>query len=454
MNPEETNNLLDLQRTIDNYLEMGENIDGVIDPTMVSRSYNEVFDQAPTSVQDMIADIEEQVDNAINPQDFSDIRSTGIAQLENYYGQGQVPEELLRGMGIHPTQTFSRLDGIDAEMPAGISQNTPTAVQAPIQFRGVESNLPPTVGNFQLQDYAGESSRSMSYRSPSGDEISMDIRPLEEKWYAFNGGIELEKAVKEAYPDSYMAKIGYADVRQGRRTHNAIQAYKKELEELRAQGATEDQIRMIEQKLGRLEAMPSTSQKDVHAMMTALFDEIQTGDLVDPGSLSPDSYGMWLRQIDKGDKYLTQGGKKQGARLIPESKLPRESTINYSALNSMGEFSNTFKIPEKYLDDVKEYDLLTSKGTDDVGLYMKYQREGKTQKDINDMMYELKENYIDPALEKRGLPPSRLEETYLQRDGVKGLVFEFPLPFLEKLRLGGKIKLKKMNKGGMRCKKK
>ena len=64
---------------------------------------------------------------------------------------------------------------------------------------------------------------------------------------------------------------------------------------------------------------------------------------------------MWLRQIDKGNKYIKEGGKKQGAKLIPEDKVPLDQTINWRSLNQMGEFTNTLKLPKEMADFFKEY---------------------------------------------------------------------------------------------------
>ena len=448
----------------------------------VTRAAMEQYDQIPANIQRRIEQVGTNIPSnprAVDNSVSREAREEMYSILENHYG-GNIPDEIALEVGVHPVQMqragaqIPERRSIVAEqygVPEGsqgsdvsTSMSTDRFGNNPMTFRGEEVGLPKSVSHFELNDRATPNqgygpSRYISYDSTipgSQDGISMSMSPLD--YLASRIGSRYEPFA-DAYPDAYVANIGMADTRRGREISKLIDEAEEELKTLQDLPSTlvdQSDITRLEQKIFNLKSMGPSSSRDVFAMMTKMFDEIKTGDIVDPGSLSTDSYGMWLRQIDKGNKYIKQGGKKQGAKLIPEDKVPLEDTINFKSLNQMGEFTNTFKLPKEMADFFKEYDMLTGQGTGSGRLRTHLMNEGMTIDEANAMMMKAKYEYIDPALKKRGLPPVEVvsagnADMY---PGTQGpIFFKFPLPYLEKLYKGGRIKLLKKRKKGMKVKK-
>tara|TARA_R100000654_G_scaffold26486_3_gene50179 strand:+ start:587 stop:2740 length:2154 start_codon:yes stop_codon:yes gene_type:complete len=474
---------IEIAGVLDNLLVNGNPayFEGRLSPD-VTRAAMEQYDQIPANIQRRIEQVGTNIPSnprAVDNSVSREAREEMYSILENHYG-GNIPEEIALEVGVHPVQMqragaqIPERRSIIAEqygVPEGsqgsgisTSMSTNDVVYNPMTFRGEEVGLPKSVSHFELNDrtvpnqpYAP--SRFIDYDTTipgSQDGISMRMSPLE--YLASRPGSKYE-SFADAYPDAYVANIGMADTRRGREISKLIDEAEEELKTAQNLPSTlvdQSDITRLEQKIYNLKSMGPSSSRDVFAMMTKMFDEIKTGDVVDPGSLSTDSYGMWLRQIDKGNKYLKQGGKKQGAKLIPEDKVPLEDTINFKSLNNMGEFTNTFKLPKEMADLFNRYDMLTGQGTGSGSLRTHLMNEGMTVDDVNAMMMEAKEKYIDPALAKRGLPPVQVLEAG-SADMYPGtqspIFFKFPLPYLEKLYKGGRIKLLKKRKKGMRVKK-
>ena len=489
----EETNLDQLAMMMDPEIDFGEGLDnllingnpayfqGSLSPDVV-RAAMEQYDQIPANIQRRIEQVGTNIPSnprAVENSVSRDAREEMYSILENHYG-GNIPEEIALEVGVHPAQmrragvSIPERRSIVAEQygvpegsqGSGISTSISTndVVNNPMTFRDQEVKLPKSVSHFELSDRTVPNqgygpTRYINYDTKipfSQDGISMKMEPL--NYLASRVGSRYEPFAG-AYPDAYVANIGMADTRYGREISKLLDEAKGELENLKNLPSTlvdQDDILRLERKINDLQSLGPSSSRDVFAMMTKMFDEIKTGDIVDPGSLSTDSYGMWLRQIDKGNKYLTQGGKKQGAKLIPQDKVPLEDTINFKSLNNMGEFTNTFKLPKEMADLFNRYDMLTGQGTGSGSLRTHLMNEGMTVDDVNAMMMEAKEKYIDPALAKRGLPPVQVLEAG-PADMYPGtqapIFFKFPLPYLEKLYRGGRIKLLKKRKKGMRVKK-
>ncbi len=200
-----------------------------------------------------------------------------------------------------------------------------------------------------------------------------------------------------------------------------------------------------------LKERPGATFKDQRTqsdVLNTLFSNIEKGDLIGippSGSLSSDSYPMILRQIKKGNRYQAaskatkEGIRDRGVKVI--DKVGQDRSIDYRSLNDMGQFSNYFGIPKDALID----GMLTGKG----GSFKARESFGSA-KEANDYLKQLKEKYIDPKLKEVGLPPARIAPNEKAEGYTKIL---FPYPVLEKLRLGGKLKVKKKRKKGMRAKK-
>ena len=425
------------------------------DDLMESGFYQEadrLVQDLPMSSQNQLDNLEAELDNIRNSQfsygDQQDMMNeiTGeISEiLTNQYGSfDQIPTEVRSRYGL-------ATEGASAQSPTG-RQNFP------MSFRGEDVDLPRNISHFELHDSTRPSDygpvRTINYQSPlTGDKIEMYMMPIQES-------VRTRRFPEEwtgAYPDSYMAKIDYADTRRGKKAAAELAELERGLKIMREDpNVSRNDIAAIEERIEDLKEGGVTTSRDTYAMMTKMIDQIQSGDLINPGSLSTDSYGLWLRQIDKGNKYLTKGGPRQGAKLIPADKIPRERTIPFQPLNMMGEFTNIFRLPDEMLSVFKEFDMLTSSGAGGNKLRDKMIRENGSVDDYNKLMREAKEKYIDPELKKRGLPPSKLvahgNSDRVSYPGTEDpLMFEFPLPFLEKLYRGGKINLVKKQKKGMR----
>tara|TARA_S200002703_G_scaffold159988_1_gene175897 strand:+ start:3806 stop:5344 length:1539 start_codon:yes stop_codon:yes gene_type:complete len=187
----------------------------------------------------------------------------------------------------------------------------------------------------------------------------------------------------------------------------------------------------------------SSSQRDQYAIINGIFDEIQSKDLVNIGSLSTDSYPILMRQLKKGEKYLKDGGEKQGAKLL--DKVPQNRSISYKPLNDMGKFSSAIVkgLPPNEVRNVIDDLMLTNVGT------AKAQGFSSIQ-EANAYLKKIKENHVDPYLISNGLPPSRLVEHGTFPGATR---LDFPYPVVEKLIRGGKLKINKKKKKGMQAKK-
>lgn len=429
------------------------------------------FEELPPTIQRRVEEIENDISFSQSTPSSRQAQEEIFSILENHYG-GNIPEEIALDIGVHPSQMPEGWSppqrSIIADqygIPGGGQTPGVNSGNLPMTFRDKEVQLPKTVSHFQVRDRITKTpygpNRSLGYDSRiqgNSDGIDMSMSPLgyvneltqsSGKYASFY----------EAYPDSYLAKISLADTRHGREIASLLDEAKERLAFLEKQPSTlvsPNDLREARQAVRGLEEAGPTTSRDVYAMMTKLFDEIKTGDIVDPGSLSTDSYGMWLRQIDKGNKYLTQGGKKQGAKLIPEDKVPASESIKFQPLNKMGEFTNAFKLPKEMAELFNRYGILTGQGSSGPGLRTHLMNEGMTVDDINAMMMKAKYEYIDPALKKRGLPPVEIGSAG-NADMYPGtqdpIFFKFPLPYLEKLYKGGRIKLLKKAKKGMKVKK-
>jgi len=274
----------------------------------------------------------------------------------------------------------------------------------------VESILPGEIAGFKKFESSNNGRRVISYEHPvTRDYIELTTSPL---------GANAPESWVQAYPYSYVNSMN------------------------------------IDMSIGKKSG--DVKSRDIYSMMTKMIDQIPSGDIVSPGSLSTDSYPIFLRQLDKGNKYLTEGGKKQGTKIL--DRVPENEAINFQALNSMGEFTNFFKIPEEIVDRISTDKLLTNYGTSRAFI-----GPGgfESIEEANRLLMEVKEKYIDPELVKRGLPPSQVDEVdnYWNRSspesggGATPIVLRFPMPFVEKLLFGGKIKTIKKAKKGLKLKK-
>jgi hypothetical protein len=89
-------------------------------------------------------------------------------------------------------------------------------------------------------------------------------------------------------------------------------------------------------------------------------------------------------------------------------------------------------------------ELLTSTGTSKAGTSAETMFNSLDE--ANKYLREIKFNKIDPKLKELGLPPTVIEGV----PGKEGAIrLQFPVPFTEKLRRGGKLKVKKKRKKGM-----
>ena len=167
-----------------------------------------------------------------------------------------------------------------------------------------------------------------------------------------------------------------------------------------------------------------------------MFSHVRKGDISLPGngSLSTDSYGLVMKQVERG-----LAGKP--GRGVKKLDLPDEDLYQYRVLNNMGHKNNTFSMPEEMWGRVKEEGLLAYNGT--LGA-----KSFKNGGEANEYLKNVVENHVDPYLKKHGMPPARMVSADDFSDALK---VEFPYPFIEKLRKGGKLpfRLNKKRKKGM-----
>jgi len=270
----------------------------------------------------------------------------------------------------------------------------------------IASNLPNEIAGFKKFESSKDGNRLISYEHPTtGDYIDLTTSPLEGK---------APDSWVQAYPDSYVNTMN-VDMGSGKTSG---------------------------------EVMP----RDVYSMMTKMMDQVPSGDIVDPGSLSTDSYPIFLRQLEKGTKYLTEGGKKQGTKIL--DKVPSHEAMKFQPLNAMGQFTNFFKIPEELTSRIATDGFLTHYGTSRAYIGP---NGFESMDEANKLLMEVKEKYIDPELARRGLPPSQVEMHDIGKHMPEGetapIMLRFPIPFVEKLLLGGKIKTIKKAKKGLKLKK-
>ena len=203
-----------------------------------------------------------------------------------------------------------------------------------------------------------------------------------------------------------------------------------------------------------LKERPGATFKDQRTqsdVLNTLFSNIEKGDLIGippSGSLSSDSYPLILRQLKKGNRYQAaskatkEGIRDRGVKLI--DKVGEDRAVDYRSLNDMGQFSNYFQIPKNEFELIRTDGMLTGSGS------FKARENFSSPKEANEYLKNIKEKYIDPKLKEVGLPPARIAPNEKAEGYTKIL---FPYPVLEKLRYGGKIKLKKKRKKGMIAKK-
>lgn len=293
------------------------------------------------------------------------------------------------------------------------ADDVPAELSSPsIRFQdpSVESTLPNEIKGFKKFERSDDNGRLVSYENPiSGDYIDLSTSPIEGQAPAH---------WVQAYPESYINKMN-VDMTSGKNSG---------------------------------ELMP----RDVYSMMTKIMDQVVSGDIVAPGSLSTDSYPIFLRQLDKGKKYLTEGGKKQGTKVL--DRVPSHEAMKFEPLNNMGQFTNFFKIPEEFAPRVATDGMLTHYGTSRAligpGGF-------NSMDEANKFLIDVKTKYIDPELAKRGLPPAEVDlqrykndYSFSERRASQPIMLRFPLPFVEKLFMGGKIKTIKKAKKGLKLRKK
>jgi len=281
---------------------------------------------------------------------------------------------------------------------AAKASDSPSSI---MRFVDEKKDLPDMIGRFEKRETVDGSSRELVYGDKrGGDYIELNSDLLSNK---------VPASVAEKFPDeTYMHNMNVF------------------MDNARAQGG---------------------GQREVYTLMNKMIDQVKSGDIVETGSLSTDSYPIYLRQLEKGNKYVKSGGKKEGFVLPKE--ISNEQAITYSTLNDFGKFSNPFKIPKEIWEDVNIDGMLTRHGT-------KRSEKFTSDQEAFDFMSLLQKKFIDPELEKRGLPKSKLKSkkeftgyTEAGEEINKEFhFFEFPMPYLKKLIRGGRIKtLKKAKKG-------
>jgi len=310
----------------------------------------------------------------------------------------------------------------------------------------VTPEIPERVGDFEFE--VNPDGASMNVLAESGlntDYMALDITPLK-------GAQGVPENIQKKYGDRYVAKIDVDMSSTMKKASEESKIYE------RAKAKEGKNLNLTSEEQVVLETFkPLKAQKDQYKIMNSMFDQIQSGDLVNPGQsggLSTDSYPMFINQLRKGKKHLDNPDKikKQGTKLLNE-----EGAIQFGTLNTMGEFSNGFRIPDREWKQVvgpreilkdgrveKTPGMLTGEGTSDWrGLGF------ESQSEANEYLEIIKEKYIDPYLEAQGLPSSKMIGT--QSEGGRRLAF--PYPVVEKLIRGGKLKINKKKKKGMQAKK-
>jgi|14_taG_2_1085336.scaffolds.fasta_scaffold00659_5 hypothetical protein len=310
----------------------------------------------------------------------------------------------------------------------------------------VTPEIPERVGDFEFE--VNPDGASMNVLAESGlntDYMELDITPLK-------GAQGVPENIQKKYGDRYVAKIDVDMSSTMKKASEESKIYE------RAKAKRDKNLNLTSEEQVVLETFkPLKAQKDQYKIMNSMFDQVQSGDLVNPGQsggLSTDSYPMFINQLRKGKKHLDNPGKikKQGTKLLNE-----EGAIQFGTLNTMGEFSNGFRIPDREWKQVvgpreilkdgrveKTPGMLTGEGTSDWrGLGF------ESQSEANEYLEIIKEKYIDPYLEAQGLPSSKMIGT--QSEGGRRL--EFPYPVVEKLLNGGRIRSVKKRKKGMQVKK-
>jgi len=303
-------------------------------------------------------------------------------------------------------------------------QTAITKVEEPIsttatRFVKEQKDLPKNVGDFELTETPlGPNSRSIEYRNEkTGDYIDIASTPLTE----VDPSLRLQYDVlrdsnfNKKYGDKYINQMNFV-------LSDLIQGGNKGVAEIKK------------------------DRQNLAELMNTVFGEVKSGDIINPGSLSTDSYDLYLKQLRKGNRYLEKGGKKRGVKLL--EGVDKDVSIEYQALNKLGKFNNTFNIPDDEWSDVLADELLTSTGTSKAGTSAETMFNSLDE--ANKYLREIKFNKIDPKLKELGLPPTVIEGV----PGKEGAIrLQFPVPFTEKLRRGGKLKVKKKRKKGMRAKK-
>lgn len=309
----------------------------------------------------------------------------------------------------------------------------------------VTPEIPEKIGDFKFDvNPDGASLNVSAFTDSNTDYMDLDITPLK-------GAQGVPENIQKKYGDRYVAKIDVDMSSTMKKASEESKIYEraKAKESKNLNLTSEEQVVLKNFK-------PLKAQKDQYKIMNSMFDQIQSGDLVNPGQsggLSTDSYPMFINQLRKGKKHLDNPDKikKQGTKLLEE-----EGAIQFGALNTMGEFSNGFRIPDREWKQVvgpreiikngrpeKTPGMLTSQGTSDWG-----ELGFESQSEANEYLEVIKEKYIDPYLEAQGLPSSKVKG--VSQNGIR---LEFPYPVVEKLIRGGKLKINKKKKKGMQAKK-
>ena len=361
--------------------------------------------------------------------------------------------ELLDDYNTPMEATLQEKDFLTDLMYAIEKNEAPTKTPERIRAEAlIEKNkeLPESIGNFKLQDMSRGNTRSITYGEvdgtfgsyDGGDYIDLTTNPIEDvasEWRHDKHSALEDPSFIDQYSDRSVSQM------------NMVLENKPKIPVLHQADVIDEATGAVKFKkgdpvLGQYgeELFTTGSSREHHSLITTMFDAVESGDLINPGSLSQDSYPIYLKQLEKGEKYLEKGGKKQGSKL-----LENPASIDYAGLNTMGKFSNYFKIPKADLDKVIKDGMLSHRGTATATQF-------SSRKEANDFLMNIKETYIDPALAKRGLPPTKLrthKNLSLSSTEEAAISLEFPMPIVEKLERGGRVGLTKKAKYGMKVKK-